>query len=160
MKNVMLILLLALTAITLPAQTGLFGLSYGDSLNRADSLMSSNGFVARSVEGSMVKYHSDYNELVESVVLFVQPETEVLAGWFVKYSKDNTEQQDHFVLDKLHEMHGVEVLVDQESEKVTWVFDASRSVTVGYSSDGSLCAYYYDAALKQLFTIPASSLLK
>jgi hypothetical protein len=160
MKIVMFILLLALTAVTLPAQTGLFGLSYGDNLNRADSLMSSNGFIARSVEGSMVKYHSDFNELVESIVLFVQPEKEILAGWFVKYSNDNTEQQDHFVLDKLHEMHGVEVLVDQETEKVTWVFDTSRSATVGYSSDGSLCVYYYDAALKELFTLPASSQLK
>lgn len=154
MKKIYILILLALATAGLAAQNGLFGLSYGDNLNRADSLMSNNGFVAWGVEGSLVKYSSDYNKLVESVILFVNPDTEILAGWFVRYNRDNTEEQDNYVIDSLHRMHGDGVKLDPERGKMTWIFDEARNVTASYDSVGSLCVYYYDADFDMIFALP------
>ncbi|MBW6514900.1 MAG: hypothetical protein K0B87_09140 [Candidatus Syntrophosphaera sp.] len=158
MKKTLMFLMMMAAALGLAAQTGLFGISFGDDLNRADSLMSQAGFVAEDVEGTMVKYYSDYNKLVESVVLFVQPDMEWVAGWFVLYYKENTEQQDRYVLDRLHRMHGEEVLIDQEAQFITWFFDDTRTVTYGYASTGNLCVYYHDSHFEEVFDLPPSAL--
>ena len=47
MKKLYVIMILALAAVGLCAQEGLFGLAYGDDLNFADSLMVQQGFIAR-----------------------------------------------------------------------------------------------------------------
>jgi hypothetical protein len=153
MKKIYIAVLFMLAAAALSAQTGLFGISYGDTLNKADSLMSQQGFVAREIEGSMVKYSSDYNKLVDAVALFVDPETEIVAGWFVTYSKENTKEQDSYILDQLHRMHGEAVLADRENERLSWIFSDTRSVTCAYSSSGNLCVYYHDFSRPELFSL-------
>ncbi|MFO8145583.1 MAG: hypothetical protein R6T89_07650 [Candidatus Syntrophosphaera sp.] len=157
MKKFLPFIVIILICSGLQAQTGLFGLSFGDHLNKADSLMSQSGFVAADVEGSMVKYFSEYNKLVESIVLFVDPETEILAGWFVKYSQHNTEKQDRFVEDQLHLMHGEEVFIDTENQQVIWNLNDTRSVHYEYVPPNNLAVLYYDSALKELFELPPSA---
>lgn len=158
MKKSLIMLIMAIAAVGLAAQTGLFGISFGDDLNTADSLMSQAGFVAADIEGYMVKYYSDYNKLVESVVLFVVPESEWVAGWFVMYYPDNTREQDNYVLERLHKMHGEEVLIDPDAQFITWVFDDSRTASYGYAATGNLCVYYHDAEFEDFFTLPPSAL--
>lgn len=157
MKNIIVLSLLLIVAAGLAAQTGLYGVSYGDNLNKADSLMSQNGLVAWDVEGSLVKYSSEHNKLVESVILFVNPDTEIVAGWFVRYNRSNTEEQDKYVIDNLHRMHGEEVIVEKQKGKMSWIFDEARTVTAGYDELGSLCIYYYDSDFAQFFELPPSA---
>lgn len=157
MKTILPLIAILVLCVGIHAQTGLFGLSFGDHLNRADSLMSFHGFVAQEVEGSMVKYFSDYNKLVESVVLFVNPGTEKLAGWFVKYSQNNTREQDQFVEDQLHLMHGEAVFIDLENEQVIWNLTDTRSVHYEYVPPGNLAVLYYDMVFKELFELPPSA---
>jgi len=140
-------------ALSLAAQMGLFGLSYGDHLATADSLMSYSGFVAEEVEGSMVKYYSDFNPLIDAVVLFVNPETEILVGWFVKYSANNTEEQDHYVVDRLSGMHGEATHFDPETQQLIWIFSPSRSLHVLYVDPKNLTALYRDSDYEELFKV-------
>ena len=141
-------------AAGLAAQTGLFGLSFGDSLNKADSLMSYNGFVAEEVEGSMVKYFSKYNHLVDSVVLFVDPVTEIMVGWFVKYKQENSDKQDDYVIQRLHEMHGNEVRYDDETDQFIWVLGNTQTLHAQYVLPNNLCVLYYDSIYSVLFELP------
>lgn len=155
MKKLYLILTLSLAAAGLFAQLGLFGLAYEDDLNTADSLMVQQGFLAREVIGSMVLYTSDFNPLIDLVVLYVDPDTEILHGWSVVYNKDNTPQQDKFILDQMHRMHGESVLVDKDKGSVSWIFDESRSAVYAYSPQGNLRVLYYDFTHAELFAPPS-----
>ncbi len=159
MKKLYLILTLILAVGGLFAQLGLFGLAYEDDLNTADSLMVRQGFIARDVISSMVIYASDYNSLIDFVVLYVNPDTEVVHGWSVVYNKDNTPQQDQFILDQMHRMHGESVLVDKDKGTVSWIFDDSRSAVYSYSPQGNLRVLYYDFTHSDLFSPPSSEQL-
>lgn len=156
MKKLYMIIILALAVAGLSAQVGLFQLAFGDDLNFADSLMVQQGFIARDVIGSWVIYASDYNPLIDFVVLYVDPATEVLRGWSVIYSGENTPEQDKFVLDQMHKMHGESVLVDKAKATVSWIFDENLVATYSYAPRGNLRVLYYDFSRPELFTLPAS----
>ena len=156
MNKTWLFLPLLLLVNALCAQVGLFDLAYDDPLNTADSLLFKQGFVAAEVEGSMVKYYTDYNPMVDSVVLFVNPETEIVAGWFVKYNRENTPQQDEYLLERLHTMHGREVQIAGAESQLIWGLDKTRSVHAQYTAEGNFCVLYYDSAQDYLFALPPS----
>ncbi len=137
------------------AQMGLFGLAYDDDLNTADSLMVEQGFIAREIISSMVLYYSDYNPLVDFVVLYVDPETEILHGWSVVYNEDNTPEQDKYVLAQMHKMHGETVHVDKQRESLSWIFEETRSAVYSYSPEGNLRVLYYDFTRPELFIPPS-----
>lgn len=156
MKQPLLIIALTLVLAGLSAQTGLFRISFSDPLNKADSLLVQSGFFAQSVEGNLVKYYSDSNKTVESVVLIVDPVSEIVAGWLVRYSSENSHKQDEALIDRLVTMHGEQVLIDEETRQITWALTASRSVSVAYVKPNNLVVYYRDADLAHLFALPAS----
>ncbi|HOC94405.1 MAG TPA: hypothetical protein PK802_00835 [Candidatus Cloacimonadota bacterium] len=151
MKISSITILLLLAVAGLSAQSGLFGLSFGDTLNRADSLLASQRFFAKEVENTLVKYYSSTNKMVESIVLVVHPEQETVAGWLVRYNEYNSKKQDDHVLDKLHEMHGEAVHLDKENARVTWTLTPTRTVTAWYSKPNNLTVFYHDSEKEYLF---------
>lgn len=153
MKHILMIMILCAAATGLSAQTGLFGISYGDHLSIADSLLAENGFVAGEIEGSWVKYYSDVNPMIDAVVLFVEPSSEIVVGWFVKYSSKNTEEQDRYVIDRLSAMHGESDHYDEETQQLIWFFSATRSLHVVYVEPKSLTVLYRDADFAKLFLV-------
>ncbi len=160
MNRLTLILAVLLVTVGAAAQTGLYKLSFQDDLNTADSLLFSQGFQAEEIEGSLVKYYPLANDRVESVVLFVNPETELVAGWFVLYSQENTPEEDDYVIQRLHLMHGDEVQILGDRNQLVWGLDATRSVHAQYSSEGNFCVLYYDSEWDGLFELPPSAELR
>ncbi|MDP2174103.1 MAG: hypothetical protein Q8M98_07610 [Candidatus Cloacimonadaceae bacterium] len=153
MKNILIIIVLCLSAAGLCAQRGLFGISFDQHLNSADSIMVQQGFIAQSVDGAMVKYYSDYNDLIDAVVLFVNPENEKIVGWFVKYDPKNGEEKDKFVVDRMYEMHGDPAHFDPETQQLIWVLNPARSIHLMYVNGGSLTILYRDSDYEKLFLI-------
>jgi len=151
----LLIILLSL-AFCLNAQRGLFGIAYDDPLNTADSLLCYQGFLASDIEGNLITYRSDFNQFVDAVILIVDPITETVVGWFVSYNRENTQELDEYVLEQLHKMHGKNVNIDKEREKISWIFDEHRVAVYGYAPSGNLCVYYYDFSRPELFQLPPS----
>ncbi|HNZ45333.1 MAG: hypothetical protein GX869_01025 [Candidatus Cloacimonetes bacterium] len=154
MKRLYLLMLLVLLAIGLNAQRGLFGIAYDAPLNTADSLLCYQGFLASEIEGNLITYRSDYNNFVDAIILIVDPIKEIVVGWFVSYNKDNTKEQDEYVLEQLEKIHGKAVYLDQEREKICWIFDEHRVAIYGYAPSGNLCIYYYDFSYPELFQLP------
>lgn len=153
MKNILIIIVLCLATAGLSAQSGLFGLSYEQHLNDADSIMVQQGLIAQSVDGAMVKYYSDFNELVDAVVLFVNPLNERLVGWFVKYDPKNGEENDKFVIDRMYEMHGEPAHFDPETQQLIWTLTPARSIHLMYVNGGSLSILYRDSDHEKLFNL-------
>ncbi len=147
-----IILILALGFVAgLSAQKGLFNLSYGISLSDADSLLALSGFFAEGSEEDAVKYYSDINEFVEAIMLFVEPKSGLLAGWFVKYNMENGEDNDHLVIDRITNMHGETNHFDEDTQQLIWYLSTTRTLHVMYAVDGSLTALYYDSHFPELF---------
>jgi len=139
--------------LTQAPEKGLFGLSYGLTLAEADSILALATFFPEESEKGSVKYYSDVNTFVEAILLFIEPKSKRLAGWFVKYDKNNGEDNDHLVIDRIANMHGENNHFDDETQQLIWFLSTTRSVHVMYSRDGSLTALYYDSHFPELFRL-------
>jgi hypothetical protein len=133
------------------AQTGLFNLSYGMSLDQADSILAQAGFFPEASEDHAVKYYSDINEFVYAIMVFLEPNSQRIAGWFIKYNADNGEDNDHLVIDRISDMHGKTNHFEEETQQLIWFLTNTRTLHVMYAQDGSLTALYYDSYFADLF---------
>jgi len=146
----MIVIVLCLGA-GLYAQRGLFNLAYGQSIAQVDSILAFHGFYPGGSEKSTVKYYSEINDLVEAIMVFVEPESQRIAGWFVKYNSLNGEDNDHLVIDRIMNMHGETNHFDEETQQLIWFLSTTRTLHVLYADDGSLTALYYDSVFPDLF---------
>ncbi len=151
MKKLIFILITLTFAVGLSAQKGLFNLSYGMTLEDADQALALSGFYPEESEGHAVKYYSDINELVSAILLFLEPNTQRLVGWFVKYNAENGQDNDHLVIDRISNMHGKTNHFDEDTQQLIWFMTDTRTLHVMYAQDGSLTALYYDAYFADLF---------
>jgi hypothetical protein len=150
----LLLLIIALTcALGLSAQVGLFNLAYGMTLAEADSLLALATFHAEGSDKNIVKYYSDINAFVQAILVFIEPESQRLAGWFVKYYADNGEDNDDLVIQRIIGMHGDKNFMEEGTDQLVWFLSTTRSLHVLYSPDGSLTALYYDSHFPELFDL-------
>jgi hypothetical protein len=149
-KYLILIIAMSISA-GLFAQRGLFGLAYGISIAEADSILATHGFFAEGSEENAVKYYSEINDLVEAIMIFVEPGSQRAAGWFVKYNSINGEDNDHLVIDRISNMHGETNHFDEDTQQLIWFLSTTRTLHVMYAPDGSLTALYYDSVFPELF---------
>jgi len=151
LKKLLLITALLTLALGLAAQTGLFNLAYGMTLAEADSLLALSTFYPEGSERNAVKYYSDVNAFVEAILVFIEPKSQRVAGWFVKYFADNGADNDDLVIQRIIKMHGDKNFMEEGTEQLVWFLTDTRSLHVLYSLDGSLTALYYDSHFPELF---------
>lgn len=153
MNKLSLLLLLLLAAFCLQAQTGLFNLSYAIPLSEADSLLALSGFQAKDSGKDIVRYFPKDSELVDAILVFVEPKTQRIIGWFIKYSPNNTEDNDALVMETLQQLHGETNHFDEETQQLIWFLSTTRTVHVIYAEDNSLTVLYYDSKFPELFRL-------
>lgn len=156
MKHILLIIILLACTAGLFAQSGLFNLAYGMSLAEVDSTLARAGFKAETSEKHTVKYYSEINEFVSAILVILEPNSQRVAGWFVKYNADNGEDNDHLVIDRISYMHGETNHYDEETQQLIWFLTNTRTLHVMYAQDGSLTALYYDSYFADLFRMKPS----
>jgi inactivated superfamily I helicase len=151
LKKIIFLLTMLALGSGLFAQSGLFNLSYGMTLAEADSILTLATFHAEGSEKNAVKYYSDINEFVSAVLVFLEPNTQRVAGWFIKYDPENGEDNDHLVIDRISNMHGETNHFEEETQQLIWFLTNTRTLHVMYAQDGSLTALYYDSYFADLF---------
>jgi hypothetical protein len=153
MKKQIILLLLLLAGFALQAQTGLFNLSYAIPLTEADSLLALSGFYTKDSGNDIVRYFPQDSKLVDAILVFVEPKTQRILGWFIKYSPNNTEEYDALVMDTLQQLHGKTNHFDEETQQLIWFLSTTRTVHVLYAEDNSLTVLYYDNKFPELFKL-------
>jgi len=153
MNKLLVLIILVAVCTGLFAQAGLFNLSYAIPLVEADSLMALSGFAARDTTDNMVRYFPANNDLVEAIIVFVEPKTQRIVGWFIKYNPANTEENDAYVMETLQQIHGEKNHYDEETQQLIWFLSTTRTVHVLYGEDNSLTILYYDAHFSDLFKL-------
>ncbi|MCK9584925.1 MAG: hypothetical protein M0R69_08520 [Candidatus Cloacimonetes bacterium] len=151
LKKIIFLLITLALSWGLFAQSGLFNLSYGMPLDEADTILATAGFRPEGSEKNAVKYYSDINEFVAAILVFLEPKTQRIAGWFIKYNPDNGEDNDHLVIDRIANMHGETNHFEEETQQLIWFLTDTRTLHVMYAQDGSLTALYYDSYFAELF---------
>ncbi|MBP7309676.1 MAG: hypothetical protein KA984_00105 [Candidatus Cloacimonetes bacterium] len=152
-RKIILLGLMVLCAMALSAQVGLFNLEYAMPLAQADSLLINQGFMADGQADGLVRYKQSENEYVSALILFVEPTTERIVGWFVKYNAANSEENDDFVLRHLQELHGETNVYDEETQQLIWFLSTTRNVFVVYSEYNELTVLYYDSHFPEIFKL-------
>lgn len=153
MKKIIFLMAVVCLCAGLFAQSGLFNLAYGITVAEADSILATHAFYAEGSERDAIKYFSDINDLVEAIMVFVEPKSQRIAGWFVKYNSANGEENDHLVIDRISNMHGETNHFDDDTQQLIWFLSTTRTLHVMYAPDGSLTALYYDSVFPELFVM-------
>ncbi len=152
-RKIIFISLLMLCAVALNAQVGLFNLEYAMPLAQADTLLLSQGFISDGTANSLVRYKQTEDEFVTALILFVEPTTQRIVGWFIKYNAANSEEHDDFVLRHLQELHGKTNMYDEETQQLIWFLSTTRNVFVVYSEYNELTVLYYDSHFPDIFKL-------
>lgn len=158
MKKIIFLLIIVAISSGLFAQSGLFNLSYGMSLAEADSILARASFQPEGSQKQAVKYYSDINEFVSAILVFLEPNSQRIAGWFIKYNSDNGEDNDHLVIDRISNMHGETNHFEEETQQLIWFLTNTRTLHVMYAQDGSLTALYYDSYFADLFDMKSQGM--
>lgn len=151
MKKLSILLFLIACSAGLFAQAGLFNLEYAIPVAQADSILALSEFHRTGTGLHTITYMRDNDSLVTAIVLFVEPKTERMIGWFVKYNPNNTEENDDFVIRTLQQLHGETNHMDEETQQLIWFLSTTRTVHVMYAGDNSLTVLYYDSYFPELF---------
>jgi len=151
LNKILLVLIGLFMMVGLFAQHGLFNLAYDMTLEEVDGTLAVAGFFPEESEEDAVKYYSDINLHVSAIMVFVEPKTQRVAGWFVKYNPENGEDNDHLIIDRISNMHGATNHYDEDTQQLIWFLTDTRTLHVMYAFDGSLTALYYNSLFPELF---------
>ncbi|HNX36905.1 MAG TPA: hypothetical protein PL124_04770 [Candidatus Cloacimonadota bacterium] len=153
-KRFILLSLMLLLGLGLFAQTGLYFLSYDDTITEADSILTDQGFqVANDNTGNLIRYYPMNNPKIKVVSLIMNPDFKTVAGWQVVYNADNSEADDNYVFQQLTKMHNDWFKNYEETGQIVWFLTDTRTVHLVYLDDGSLTVLYYDSKFDKLFDI-------
>ncbi|MDD2332598.1 MAG: hypothetical protein PHI68_08105, partial [Candidatus Cloacimonetes bacterium] len=123
---------------------------YEDRFEAAASKLHFSDFYIPQTRGNLLEYRSETNEYVDYIVLTMEPETQKLVGWFIRYKASNTAEMDSIVLDTIAAQHGKENYYDEETEQLIWFLTDTRTCHVLYTENDSLLVLYYDAFFADL----------
>lgn len=155
MKKVLMIIIVMACFSGLFAQKGLFNIRYGMSLEEVDEVLARASFFPRESEDNAVKYYSDMSLTVSAILVFFEPGSSKVVGWFVKYLPDLGGVNYHLIIDRIQNMHGTKNHMDEDTKQLIWFLTDVRTLHVMFGPDGSLTALYYDSLYPDLFSFSA-----
>lgn len=136
MKKILVMGLIALMAAVLSAQTGLFDLSFGDSMDDAIEILESNGFsVDETGENYMVMVDEENYYVNYLRMNFADG---LLVGWSIEYNDPDDEDIEDLVMDALVSRHGEDYYWEDDWEYYYWNLGDGAYVEAGWDWD-----YYY-----------------
>lgn len=150
MKRLLFTCILLVAAWALFAQTGLFGLYYGESYKAVrDSLESYDpAFEILEEEGAKCVFVSYGNEYVDQLVCYFDKAKGVLVSWQVFYIDQEDEDIWDVAYNAASDWHD-EGDWDDDSEVYYWEFGGGKELRIGYNSDYWLVADYYNEAYSE-----------
>lgn len=124
--------LLLLLAGTLAAQTGLLGLSFGDTRAAALSKLDLEGFEISLADSFKVELTGKSESTVSSVVVRFSRDQDALVQWTVVFGADPDLDLEEYTVDLLIDLHGDGFDYDPELEEFYWPIENSCEVFAYY----------------------------
>ncbi len=130
MKKHLFLAIFLLCTLGLFAQTGIYGLAFGQNHEAAQALLEKQGFTLQSTEGITRVFSLADTLSTLTLKLFIHPETNLLVNWIAYYSL--YEGIEPMLSDWLEQLHGGNYKYDEEPDCYVWYLTEDCTVTVGY----------------------------
>ncbi len=135
MNKIMLTLLMLALAAVLGAQTGLFDISYGMSLEYAVAHLEEEGFTVSDETESWLELMPNDNYYVDEIELDFSDDGSELLGWSITYLPQDDEDIEDLVMEALVARHGDDYEWDDYMELYYWDLDGVHWVYAGWDWD-------------------------
>ena len=132
MKKYTLFTLLLLLAGTLAAQTGLLGLSFGDTRDAALAKLDGQGFEISLTDSAKVELTGSEESTISSVEVRFSREEDALVQWTVVFGADPDLDLEEYAVDMLIALHGDDFDYDPELEEFYWPIEYDCEVFAYY----------------------------
>lgn len=134
MKTSFIALCLLMLTLPLLAQTGLFGLSYGQSRTEAASILKEHAFLPSASEANVFQ-RVDSDVYFDTVVwLYFTPNDPKMKAWLIEIYVEDTEDLifEDEMLDQLYALHGVFDDYDDLLSEGYWQLDETRFLNTSF----------------------------
>lgn len=135
MKTLMFVAAITLVCGLCCGQTGLFYISFGDSIHAVDSALAKQGFGQVEFYDYLHVYSDPDNPYVEEVGVYTEADSTV-AGWYARFRLLEDEKVESMVIGALISWHS-EDFSRGEDDSFRWKLTDDRAVNAEYSEDGS-----------------------
>lgn len=133
MNKTLLTIMLLTLALALSAQTGLFDISYGMSMQEAIVHLDGEGFTVANETDDWLELVASDNDYVESIELSFSEDGSGLKSWLITYLDQDEEDIEDLVIEALDSRHGYD-----------WEWDDSLEVYIWDIGDGHWAYAYWD----------------
>ncbi len=147
MNKLLLVVLLCALGMGLYAQTGLFGLSYGDSYKQVKDKLSKveDHFTDTISTGTERCFVASNDSQVDHIDAKFDAKLEKLLAWKIYYNGYYDAEQFDYVMENASELHGVGDCDDEDDyAPYYWDLDGEKMLFVGFNGDDWLVADYYN----------------
>ncbi len=147
MKHLFVTLLFLLFLAALSAQAGLFGLSYGDSYEKAKQTLAEDFYEYVEVEHSDTysSFYSETNDYVDVIELYFDDTLDQLIFWRITYRELDDDNIISAVLDAAISVHGEDYELGEDVETYIWDLGGGKYLYLGYDADWLPVAEYYNS---------------
>jgi len=147
-----LIIALCLIAVSLGAQSGLFGLRFNESYTEAEKSLLDNGLVRKAQDRYTVDFEPKTKDKIVGLTVYRHPESNKLIGWLIAYPPTRDPAATHPVVKELISLHGVEFDFRKSANIYSWSVDEGKVVmSYPHTRAGVYCVLYMDPAYEALF---------
>ncbi len=143
MKHILLTILFLFLFIYLFAQTGMFGISFGQEKSKVQTELKAKGFVETDKTVSIFNYTNSKIPDLASLKLYINEEKGIVTGWVVKYSVNGDQAKIDKIFNDLTEMHDVSPFYDDYYEEHVWELDNGKAAYVYVDPDSSTLTIDY-----------------
>lgn len=135
MKSAICVAIILLACGLCQGQTGLFSISFGDSLTLVDRTLSEQGFHRVESYDYLSLYADPDNPYVDEVGVYTEADSTV-AGWYARFRVLEDEKVESMVIGALISWHS-EDFSRGEDDSFRWLLPQNRMVSAEYTEGGS-----------------------
>jgi len=154
MKQYLLVAAMIIIASSAIAQTGLFGLYYGEDCTLATENLEAQGFLLTNSLNTIKQFTTESSTYINHADLIINPETKKLACWRWGFDKNMTEDERLVFLNELKLLHGEDFEYEPELGLREWHQTENKSLILNFVLDEGkeiwYGAIYYDEDAKVL----------
>jgi len=144
MKKALLMIGLVLLATVIFAQSSLYDLSYGATLNDTVSKLKAKGFVETARTDQYVTLSGGKDPILPLIKLYFNPDSPNISSWRLDYNLKGNPDLEKTILASLKALHGECTVTDDYDCDYIWYFadDKALYITV-YAGDSMTLEYNY-----------------
>lgn len=144
MKRALFAVLLLIFAASLAAQTGIFGISFGQTFTDLDKMLKSKGFSEFKTDKEAKIYTNSTIENFVEVQIYLDSVTNKVSSWFAYFYNDDSDKAYDSAMTVLSDIHGIYIIWDDIDEVYVWELDSYKAVYLYESTGGDWIAEYSD----------------